>query len=41
MENSIINIRLGVQTDLNGLLELYGELRPNEPILNANESKAA
>lgn len=41
MEHSMINIRLGVQADLDNLLELYSELRPNDPILTVNESKDA
>lgn len=37
----MINIRLGVQSDLDNLLALYSELRPNDPILTVSESKDA
>jgi GNAT superfamily N-acetyltransferase len=41
MEYSMINIRLGVQSDLDNLLALYSELRPNDPILAVKESEDA
>ena len=35
------NIRLGIPSDLENLLDLYRELRPNDPILTAQDAKEA
>lgn len=41
MEHNMTNIRLGTPSDLDNLLGLYRELRPNDPILTEQDAKQA